>query len=148
MRGRRTFTKVFTRSASQRNAFFLTSGCSSDPTCNVSMMVSRVPSVVLDSFAVSAQLVLDRTPRFPLIQDCMHGVSDGYSVNEVHCHHIARDEGGSREHPRRHQAVTVRHGVDRQLDETQREMQSGVKLQIFGYCLHRPCKHRVDLSDR
>jgi hypothetical protein len=40
---------VFTRSASQENAFFLTSGCSSDPTSKESMMVSRVPLVVLEA---------------------------------------------------------------------------------------------------
>src|SRR6202030_4608821 len=60
-------------------------------------------------------------------------------VNHVsirHRHDVAGDEGGSREHPRRHQAVAVWQNVDGQLDETQREMQSGVKLLIFGYCLH------------
>src|SRR5271157_3593456 len=56
MRGRRTRTKVFTRSASQKNAFFLTSGCSSDPTCSESTMTSRVPLVALDSFAVPPSL--------------------------------------------------------------------------------------------
>ena len=49
-------------------------------------------------------------------------------VSIGHRHDIPGDEGSSREHPRRHQAVTVRHDVDGQLDEIQREMQSGVKL--------------------
>src|SRR6266567_3153672 len=52
MRGSRTLTKVFTRSDSQGNAFFRTSGCSSDPTCNESMMLSRLPPATLYSLTV------------------------------------------------------------------------------------------------
>lgn len=40
----------------------------------------------------------------------------------------------TRKHPRHYQAVAVWHCVHRQLDETQREVQAGVKLQVFGYC--------------
>jgi len=52
-----------------------------------------------------------------------------------HHHDIARDEVRACKHPRHHQAVAVRHDVNGQLDEPQREVQP-VKLQIFGYCLH------------
>ena len=42
----------------------------------------------------------------------------------------------ARKHPRHHQAVAVGHAVNRQFDETQREVQPSAELQVFGYCFH------------
>ena len=59
-----------------------------------------------------------------------------HHVSVGHSHHIARDEVRARKHPRHHQPVAVGHAVNRQLDETQRKVQTSVKLQVFGYSFH------------